>query len=140
HVEKTVSVEVMMGRVTSPFADATPGGDPVFAGPPIMVERCVDPGGITGNPAVYTDGGLVIGTTSGLSSNPDIQDCLDTGALRQCPPGHHPQATCPTVSPSSRVALDPQTDSMWDAIFAINKGDLRAMSMDEATAATVLYV
>src|SRR5690606_36012620 len=107
HIKKTVSVEVMMARVTSPFANATPGGDPVFSGPPIMVEGCVDPGSIGGNPAVFPYGGPVIGTTSGLADNPDVQSCLATGALRECPAGHHPQATCPTVSSSSRVALDP---------------------------------
>ncbi|MEA3298658.1 MAG: hypothetical protein U9R22_00365 [Pseudomonadota bacterium] len=75
HVQKTVSVEKMLGVVsTSPFGGTVADEDPsVFQGPPVMVEGCMS--GVTGTPDIYPhdDLGISIGTTQGSVG------CLDEG-------------------------------------------------------------
>src|SRR5690606_25145980 len=53
HVQKTVSVEKMLGvESISPFGGTVADEDPsVFQGPPVMVEGCMS--GVTGTPDIY---------------------------------------------------------------------------------------
>ncbi|MCK9502653.1 MAG: hypothetical protein M0Q95_00525 [Porticoccaceae bacterium] len=101
HVVKAVSVDVMLGE-ESIFADTVTGGTPgTFSGPPIMVEGCMD--NITGNPDVYANNGIAIGTTMGTNDN----TCLDEGHLG-----------LNNITGTGKAALNP-TMPLSEAIFGI---------------------
>ena len=117
HVQKTVTVDVMLGAVNIFSETATQGGNPsVFDGPPVMVEDCMS--GVTGNPEIFPNGGIAVGTTKGNVG------CVDPGKFN--------------LHGGTIEALVPPM-SLWQSVFGdATKDDLLAMEAESP--ATVLFV
>lgn len=102
HISKTVSVDVMIGKVPGLFGNSpmVSDDDPaVFQGPPVMVEGCMS--GVTGTPDIYPheDLGIAIGTTQGTVA------CIDEGHF--------------SLHGGTKQALTPQM-SIAEAVFGVD--------------------
>jgi len=124
HISKTVSVDVMIGKVPGLFGNSpmVSDDDPaVFQGPPVMVEGCMS--GVTGNPDIYPheDLGIAIGTTQGTVG------CIDEGHF--------------DLHGGTKQALSPQM-SIAKAVFGVDipegDPDLKYVKDEDAVKAKLL--
>ncbi len=117
HISKTVRTTTMLAT-TSFFSPQSTSGLG-FSGPPIMVENCF--GSITGNPDVFPDNGVAVGTTNGTADD----TCL--------PPGHL------NLNGGSREAL-PTPQTLWETIFGAGKTEADLLALQDLMPDRVFFV
>jgi Tfp pilus assembly protein PilX len=142
HVTKTVSEEVMVGRIRTFPPSTTPSGGLTVETPPILIEGCTDTTNtITGQPDVVYDhpNGIAVGTTRGLDSDGDgvadrtVEDCVDITVINNHLNLCSYTGTCEDADDfvagggEFRQGLS-QPQSLWSTIFGdITKADLRVL-------------
>lgn len=158
HITKTVSVEVMMGRVPLFGSGVDPGGTgDITNAPPILIEGCTDDSNtITGQPDVVYNhpaqvgidpNSVAIGTTSGMTDRDgdgdvdqdDLNDCINIedieAHLNLCNDDGDCDDADAFVAAGGEFRDGLETpQSLWTTIFGENtEADLREMERMDPT-------